>query len=76
MAFDAEFGKQRYMFVCVWLQWRSVAKTKQEDDDFSFARELRDREKRLQALEQQLEQRARSDCFYSSYWRCKCSIDD
>uniref|UniRef100_A0A672GAS6 Gamma-tubulin complex component 6 n=1 Tax=Salarias fasciatus TaxID=181472 RepID=A0A672GAS6_SALFA len=33
---------------------------KQEEDDFSFARELRDREKRLQALEEQLEQRARS----------------
>nr|XP_040018260.1 gamma-tubulin complex component 6 isoform X1 [Gasterosteus aculeatus aculeatus] len=42
-------------------EWRSVAKTKQEDDDFSFARELRDREKRLQALEQQLEQRARKE---------------
>ncbi|KAL6106441.1 tubgcp6 [Pungitius sinensis] len=42
-------------------EWRSVAKTKQEEDDFSFARELRDREKRLQALEQQLEQRARKE---------------
>uniref|UniRef100_A0A8C4HLG7 Gamma-tubulin complex component 6 n=1 Tax=Dicentrarchus labrax TaxID=13489 RepID=A0A8C4HLG7_DICLA len=34
---------------------------KQEDDDFSFAREVRDREKRLQALEEQLEQRARKE---------------
>lgn len=47
--------------VCVLCQWRSAAKKKQEEDDFSFARELRDREKRLQALEEQLEQRARSD---------------
>lgn len=49
--------------VCVRVlcQWRSAAKKKQEEDDFSFARELRDREKRLQALEEQLEQRARSD---------------
>uniref|UniRef100_A0A4W6D360 Gamma-tubulin complex component 6 n=1 Tax=Lates calcarifer TaxID=8187 RepID=A0A4W6D360_LATCA len=38
-------------------EWRSAAKKKQEEDDFSFARELRDREKRLQALEEQLEQR-------------------
>uniref|UniRef100_A0A4W6D311 Gamma-tubulin complex component 6 n=1 Tax=Lates calcarifer TaxID=8187 RepID=A0A4W6D311_LATCA len=36
-------------------------KKKQEEDDFSFARELRDREKRLQALEEQLEQRARKE---------------
>lgn len=36
---------------------------KQEEDDFSFARELRDREKRLQALEEQLEQKARFDSF-------------
>ncbi|XP_061629663.1 gamma-tubulin complex component 6 isoform X1 [Phyllopteryx taeniolatus] len=42
-------------------EWRRVAKKKQEDDDFSFARELRDREKRLQALEEQLEQRARKE---------------
>uniref|UniRef100_A0A3B4Z5N2 Gamma-tubulin complex component 6 n=1 Tax=Seriola lalandi dorsalis TaxID=1841481 RepID=A0A3B4Z5N2_SERLL len=34
---------------------------RQEEDDFSFARELRDREKRLQALEEQLEQRARKE---------------
>ncbi|KAK5613224.1 hypothetical protein CRENBAI_026008 [Crenichthys baileyi] len=42
-------------------EWRNVAKKKQEEDDFSFARELRDREKRLQALEEQLEQRARKE---------------
>ncbi|KAM4734380.1 gamma-tubulin complex component 6 [Anableps anableps] len=42
-------------------EWRNAAKKKQEDDDFSFARELRDREKRLQALEEQLEQRARKE---------------
>ncbi|KAK9516417.1 hypothetical protein VZT92_024347 [Zoarces viviparus] len=40
---------------------RSVAQKRQEEDDFGFARELRDREKRLQALEQQLEQRARKE---------------
>lgn len=42
-------------------EWRSAAKKKQHEDDFSFARELRDREKRLQALEEQLEQRARKE---------------
>ncbi|XP_054884957.1 gamma-tubulin complex component 6 isoform X2 [Poeciliopsis prolifica] len=42
-------------------EWRNAAKKKQEDDDFGFARELRDREKRLQALEEQLEQRARKE---------------
>uniref|UniRef100_A0A7N8X624 Gamma-tubulin complex component 6 n=1 Tax=Mastacembelus armatus TaxID=205130 RepID=A0A7N8X624_9TELE len=42
-------------------EWRSAAKKKQEEDDFSFARELRDREKRLQALEEHLEQRARKE---------------
>ncbi|XP_037622066.1 gamma-tubulin complex component 6 [Sebastes umbrosus] len=42
-------------------EWRSVAKKRQEEDDFGFARELRDREKRLQALEEQLEQRARKE---------------
>ncbi|KAF7659421.1 hypothetical protein LDENG_00298380 [Lucifuga dentata] len=43
-------------------EWRSAAKRKEEEeDDFSFARELRDREKRLQALEEQLEQRARKE---------------
>ncbi|KAK7891645.1 hypothetical protein WMY93_023608 [Mugilogobius chulae] len=42
-------------------EWRSATKKKQEEDDFSFARELRDREKRLQALEEQLEQQARRE---------------
>ncbi|RVE71573.1 hypothetical protein OJAV_G00053230 [Oryzias javanicus] len=42
-------------------EWRNAAKKKQEADDFSFTRELRDREKRLQALEEQLEQRARKE---------------
>ncbi|XP_029908689.1 gamma-tubulin complex component 6 isoform X2 [Myripristis murdjan] len=42
-------------------EWRNAAKKKEEEDDFSFARELRDREKRLQALEEQLEQRARKE---------------
>ncbi|XP_068168503.1 gamma-tubulin complex component 6 isoform X2 [Antennarius striatus] len=42
-------------------EWRNAARKQLEDDDFSFARELRDREKRLQALEEQLEQRARKE---------------
>ncbi|XP_076026985.1 gamma-tubulin complex component 6 [Genypterus blacodes] len=40
---------------------RSAAKKREEEGDFGFARELRDREKRLQALEEQLEQRARKE---------------
>ncbi|KAG7454749.1 hypothetical protein MATL_G00263030 [Megalops atlanticus] len=42
-------------------EWRNAAKRKEEEDDFGFARELRDREKRLQALEEQLERRARKE---------------
>ncbi|XP_048863547.1 gamma-tubulin complex component 6 isoform X2 [Brienomyrus brachyistius] len=42
-------------------EWHSSAKLKKQEEDFSFARELRDREKRLQALEEQLEQRARKE---------------
>ncbi|XP_012692792.2 gamma-tubulin complex component 6 isoform X1 [Clupea harengus] len=42
-------------------EWRSTAKAKEQQDDFGFARELRDREKRLQALEEQLEERARKE---------------
>ncbi|XP_062402552.1 gamma-tubulin complex component 6 [Sardina pilchardus] len=42
-------------------EWRSTAMRKAKEDDFGFARELRDREKRLQALEEQLEQRARKE---------------
>lgn len=49
---------QHGVFVC---QWRSATKKKQEDDNFGFAREVRDREKRLHAMEEQLEERARSD---------------
>ncbi|XP_077066255.1 gamma-tubulin complex component 6 isoform X2 [Siphateles boraxobius] len=41
--------------------WRSAARRKEQEDDFSYARELRDREQRLQALEEQLERRARMD---------------
>uniref|UniRef100_A0A674N1S1 Gamma-tubulin complex component 6 n=1 Tax=Takifugu rubripes TaxID=31033 RepID=A0A674N1S1_TAKRU len=43
-------------------EWRSAAKKKQDDhDEFGFAREVRDREKRLQAMEEQLEERARKE---------------
>uniref|UniRef100_A0A6Q2YHZ0 Gamma-tubulin complex component 6 n=1 Tax=Esox lucius TaxID=8010 RepID=A0A6Q2YHZ0_ESOLU len=38
-----------------------AAKRKEQEDDYSFARELRDREKRLQALEEQLEITARKE---------------
>ncbi|XP_036904926.1 gamma-tubulin complex component 6 isoform X2 [Sturnira hondurensis] len=38
---------------------RRAARQEELDDDFSSARELRDREKRLKALEEQLERRAR-----------------
>lgn len=40
-------------------QWHSAARRKEQEDDFSYTRELRDREQRLQALEEQLEHRAR-----------------
>ncbi|KAJ3596152.1 hypothetical protein NHX12_002561 [Muraenolepis orangiensis] len=43
------------------VRWRSASRRKEQEDDFSFARELRDREQRLQALEEQLEQRARNE---------------
>uniref|UniRef100_A0A4W5MW12 Gamma-tubulin complex component 6 n=1 Tax=Hucho hucho TaxID=62062 RepID=A0A4W5MW12_9TELE len=39
----------------------ALARRKEQEDEFSFARELRDREKRLQALEEQLEIRARKE---------------
>uniref|UniRef100_A0A673IV15 Gamma tubulin complex component C-terminal domain-containing protein n=1 Tax=Sinocyclocheilus rhinocerous TaxID=307959 RepID=A0A673IV15_9TELE len=42
-------------------EWRSAVRRKEQEDDFSYARELRDREQRLQALEEQLERRARMD---------------
>ncbi|XP_043821365.1 gamma-tubulin complex component 6 isoform X2 [Dromiciops gliroides] len=40
---------------------RLAAKQEEIDDDFSYARELREREKRLKALEEELEHRARQD---------------
>ncbi|XP_036614826.1 gamma-tubulin complex component 6 isoform X2 [Trichosurus vulpecula] len=40
---------------------RLAAKQEEIDDDFSYARELREREKRLKALEEELERRARQD---------------
>ncbi|XP_064175599.1 gamma-tubulin complex component 6 [Anguilla rostrata] len=42
-------------------QWRNTAKRKEQEDEFGFIRELQDREKRLQALEEQLERRARKE---------------
>lgn len=41
------------------VQRRRAARQQELDDDFSYARELRDREQRLKALEEQLERRAR-----------------
>lgn len=43
---------------CV-VQRRRAARQEELDDDFSYARELRDREQRLRALEEQLERKAR-----------------
>ncbi|XP_074128103.1 gamma-tubulin complex component 6 isoform X2 [Sminthopsis crassicaudata] len=40
---------------------RLAAKQEEIDDDFSYARELREREKRLKALEEELERKARQD---------------
>lgn len=40
-------------------QRRRAARQEELDDDFSYARELRDRARRLQALEEQLERKAR-----------------
>ncbi|XP_075713310.1 gamma-tubulin complex component 6 [Rhinoderma darwinii] len=40
---------------------RLAAKQEEADDDFSYARELRDREKRLKALEEELEVKAREE---------------
>lgn len=46
---------------CVWclLQRRRAARQEALDDDFGYTRELRDRERRLRALEEQLERKAR-----------------
>lgn len=41
------------------LQRRRAARQEELDEDFSYARELRDRERRLRALEEQLERKAR-----------------
>ncbi|XP_041114318.1 gamma-tubulin complex component 6 [Polyodon spathula] len=40
---------------------RSAAQQQEADSDFGFAREIRDRERRLQALEEQLESQARRE---------------
>ncbi|KAM4677919.1 gamma-tubulin complex component 6 [Discoglossus pictus] len=40
---------------------RLTAKQEEDDDDFSYARELRDREKRLKALEEELELKAKQE---------------
>uniref|UniRef100_A0A8C4NSC7 Gamma-tubulin complex component 6 n=1 Tax=Dicentrarchus labrax TaxID=13489 RepID=A0A8C4NSC7_DICLA len=57
----AEEAKKRERFEELKQHLEQEQERKQEDDDFSFAREVRDREKRLQALEEQLEQRARKE---------------
>lgn len=41
------------------LQRRRAARQEELDEDLSYARELRDRERRLRALEEQLERKAR-----------------
>lgn len=41
------------------MQRRLAARQEELDDDFSYARELRDREKRLRALEEERERKAR-----------------
>ena len=45
--------------LCCAVQRRRVARQEALDDDFSYARELHDRERRLRALEEQLERKAR-----------------
>ncbi|XP_055963030.1 gamma-tubulin complex component 6-like isoform X2 [Sorex fumeus] len=62
MALDArkreQFQKLKEQFVKDQ-ERRRAARQEELDDDFSYARELRDREKRLRALEEQLERTAR-----------------
>lgn len=41
------------------VQRRRAARQEDPDGDFGYARELRDRERRLRALEEQLERKAR-----------------
>ncbi|KAM9311725.1 gamma-tubulin complex component 6 [Gastrophryne carolinensis] len=59
--------KKRELFVKLKEQYqkdqerRRAAKQEEADDDFSYARELRDREQRLKALEQELESKARQE---------------
>uniref|UniRef100_A0A8C3AJU3 Tubulin gamma complex component 6 n=1 Tax=Cyclopterus lumpus TaxID=8103 RepID=A0A8C3AJU3_CYCLU len=53
----ADEAKKRERFDELKQQLEQEQEKRQEEDDFGFARELRDREKRLQALEQQLEER-------------------
>uniref|UniRef100_A0A7N8YMM9 Gamma-tubulin complex component 6 n=1 Tax=Mastacembelus armatus TaxID=205130 RepID=A0A7N8YMM9_9TELE len=55
------YAKKRERFEELKQHLEQEQEVKQEEDDFSFARELRDREKRLQALEEHLEQRARKE---------------
>lgn len=43
----------------IFMQRRLAIKQEEIDDDFSYARELREREKRLKALEEELEKKAR-----------------
>uniref|UniRef100_A0A8C6WR78 Gamma-tubulin complex component 6 n=1 Tax=Neogobius melanostomus TaxID=47308 RepID=A0A8C6WR78_9GOBI len=59
----AEEAKKRERFeeLKLHLEQEQEVGSRQEEDDFSFARELRDRENRLQALEDQLEQQARKE---------------
>ncbi|XP_030630696.1 gamma-tubulin complex component 6 [Chanos chanos] len=63
----AEEAKKRQLFeelrqqLELQQEWRITARQKEQEDDYGFARELRDREKRLQALEKQLENRARKE---------------
>ncbi|KAM5250563.1 gamma-tubulin complex component 6-like isoform 1-T1 [Hipposideros larvatus] len=62
MALDArkreQFQKLKEQFV-KHQERRRAARQEELDDDFSYARELRDREQRLRALEEQLERKAR-----------------
>uniref|UniRef100_A0A8C3WDR9 Gamma-tubulin complex component 6 n=1 Tax=Catagonus wagneri TaxID=51154 RepID=A0A8C3WDR9_9CETA len=62
MALDArkreQFQRLKEQFVKEQ-ERRRAARQEELDDDFSYARELRDRERRLKALEEQLERKAR-----------------
>ncbi|KAA0724653.1 Gamma-tubulin complex component 6 [Triplophysa tibetana] len=58
---EVDANRSRFLTMPMRFQWRSTANRRELEDDFSYARELRDREQRLQALEEQLERRARMD---------------